>query len=139
MMPQRSSRSVRISYPRHSRTEVIERLKAGVQALCRRLPVTRLVLFGSYAASRHTAASDIDVLVVYAGPPRPDAYAIVKKTLALRGLEPHVYTEAEAQAMYDMLERMTRGGVVIYDGTADRGSSSDQRPAFSDQPTKNER
>lgn len=115
MMQQRLSRSARISYPRHSRAEVIERLKTGVQALRGRLPVTRLVLFGSYAAGRHTAASDIDVLVVYTGPPRPDAFAVVKKTLALRGLEPHVYTEEEAQAMHDTLERMTREGVVLYE------------------------
>ncbi len=114
-MPNTSSSSVRISYPRHSRAEVVERLRSGAAKLRRRLPVRRMVLFGSYAAGRHTAASDIDVLVVYADPPVPGAYALVRKTLGLRGLEPHVYTETEAAALHETIERMTRAGIVIFD------------------------
>jgi predicted nucleotidyltransferase len=48
------------------------------------------VLFGSYARSRQTVASDIDVLVVYAGAVRGDAYGLVRRALDLWRLEPHV-------------------------------------------------
>src|SRR3990170_7801764 len=78
-----SSSSVKISYPRYSRQEVLNRLAAGVIALQQRLPLKRVVLFGSYASGRFTAASDIDVLVVYEGEPRPDAFALIKRTLDL--------------------------------------------------------
>ena len=76
------------------------------------------MLFGSYATGRHTVASDIDVLVIYAGAPIPEAYAVVKKTFGLYGVEPHVYTEAEAQALRDTVGRMTRDSVVIYSAEA---------------------
>lgn len=115
-MPNTSSRSVKISYPAHSREEVLQHLEERVAALRDRLPcVQRVVLFGSYATGRHTAASDIDLLVVYAGNPVPDAYQAVKKTVGLRGLEPHVYAEAEARAVAGTLRRMTRDGVTIFD------------------------
>lgn len=111
-----SSGSVRITFPRYEREEVIRKLRARVDAIREALPVTRVVLFGSYATGRHTAASDIDVLVVYAGAAREDAYAVVRRGFDLRGLEPHVYTETEAQAMDDTLARMTRDGVTIFEG-----------------------
>lgn len=63
-------------------------------------------------------ASDVDLLVVYDGPPREDAFATVKKTLPIRGLEPHVYTCEAADAQADLLARMARNGVLIFD-TAD--------------------
>ncbi len=74
----------------------------------------RVVLFGSWAAGRHTAASDVDLLVVYMGHPREDAFGIVKTTLGIPGLEPHVYAEGEAEGMRDRLDRMTAGGVVLF-------------------------
>jgi hypothetical protein len=76
------------------------------------------VLFGSYAAGRATVASDVDLLVVYDGPPREDAFATIKKTIPVRGLEPHAYTTKEAGAQATLLDRMTRTGVLIFD-TAD--------------------
>ena len=109
-----SSSSVRVFYPRFSKRELIGHLRDRVPALLQCLPVKRVVLFGSYARGRHTVASDIDLLVVYAGEPRPDAFAIVKKVIALRGLEPHVYPEAEYLVMKDTIERMIVGGVVLF-------------------------
>ena len=64
-----------------------ERLKG----LNERLPLVRVVLFGSYAKGNYTAASDIDLLVVYRDERREDAYSLVKRVLDLPGLEPHVY------------------------------------------------
>jgi len=77
------------------------------------LPVRRAVLFGSWATGKATAFSDIDVLVVYEGPPRPDAYAIVRRSIPIRGLEPHLYSEGEAEAVAETIERMVRGGVPL--------------------------
>jgi len=42
-----------------------------------------------------TAFSDVDLLVVYDDPIREDAYKTVKKTIRLKGLEPHVYFLSE--------------------------------------------
>jgi hypothetical protein len=67
----------------------------------------------TYAKGTHTVASDVDVLVVYRGETRPDAYATVRRTLDVRGLEPHVYTEAEYAARATTLDRMIAGGIEI--------------------------
>ena len=83
-------------------------------ALREKLPLTRVILFGSYAKGRQTIASDIDLLVVYAGAARDDAYALVRRTLGIRRLEPHVYTEQEYAAVQETLERMVQEGITIY-------------------------
>jgi len=80
-----------------------------------RLPLRRVVLFGSYARGRQTAFSDLDLLVVYADPPRADAFALVKRALALRGLEPHVLAESEYATVRATWERMTRDGVELWE------------------------
>lgn len=109
-----SSSSVRVFYPRYSRDEVLNGLAEGVAALKEELPLARVVLFGSYASGRHAVGSDIDVLVVYSGERREDAFKVVKQTLALAGVEPHVYTEEEARAVEPTLRRMAEQGVVLY-------------------------
>jgi predicted nucleotidyltransferase len=114
-MPTRSSGSVRIFSPDHSREEIIEELHASLPALRRQLPLRRLVLFGSQASGRAAVGSDVDVLVIYDDPPRDDAFAIVKKTIALRGVEPHLFTTSQAQERRDLIRRMTEDSVVIFD------------------------
>lgn len=81
-------RSVRVSYPKFSRDVLLAMLGERLPRLAERLPLVRVVLFGSWAAGRHTAASDVDLLVVYMGHPREDAFGIVKTTLGTPGLEP---------------------------------------------------
>ena len=88
-------------------------LREGVERLAVVLPVQRAVLFGSYAKGNYTVASDVDLLVVYRGQARDDAYAVTKRTLNIPELEPHLYTEAEYEALAPTLERMTAGGVVL--------------------------
>jgi len=78
------------------------------------------VLFGSYAKGRQTVASDIDLLVVYTGRPRADAYALVKRVLDIRRLEPHVYAEEEYEAVRTAVERMVRDGIPIVPGGPDQ-------------------
>ena len=58
----------------------------------------------------------IDILVVYKGPKRDDAFKIIKKTIGLSGLKPHVYTDEEYREMKDMLDKMLgEKSVVIFD------------------------
>jgi predicted nucleotidyltransferase len=77
------------------------------------LPLIRAALFGSYASGRHTAASDIDVLLVYAGPRRSDAFALAKRALDIRGLEPHVLCEQDFQAVQSVWAAMLQGSVPL--------------------------
>ena len=88
-------------------------LRERLPLLGKRLPLVRVVLFGSWSTGRHTPASDVDLLVIYRGEQREDAFRVVKTTLALPGLEPHVYTQHEAETMQNRLARMTAGGIVL--------------------------
>jgi predicted nucleotidyltransferase len=114
-MQSRSSSSVKIFYPTLSQAEVVSRLRAGMRELEKQLPLVYVVLFGSYAKGNYTVGSDIDLLVVYRGEARPDAYACVKKILDLPRLEPHVYAEAEYERLRETLRKMTEGGIVLVD------------------------
>lgn len=84
-----------------------------MRELARLLPVRRAALFGSWVRGHATARSDVDVLVIYADPPRADAYALVWRTLQTPGLEPHVYAESEAVAIQGTLDRMAMGGIDL--------------------------
>jgi len=72
-MQRKYSSSVRIFYPRFDRETIIKILQKKIQALKKELPVSLIVLFGSYAKDNYTAKSDIDLLVVYRGKVK-DAY-----------------------------------------------------------------
>jgi hypothetical protein len=96
-----------------------------VTVLEERLPLKKMVLFGSYAKGRQTVASDVDLLVVYAGKPREDAYKLVKRTLNISRLEPHVYSEEEYERAKSTIERMVQGGLVIIPHTTE-GSAEDE-------------
>jgi predicted nucleotidyltransferase len=113
-MRSRSSPSVKVFSPPYSREEVIELLRLRLPSLNKHLPLQRAVLFGSYARGNYTAFSDIDLLVVYAGPPRENAFALTVKTLALRGLQPHVLSEEEFQRVEGVWKRMLEGGVELW-------------------------
>lgn len=114
-MPNESSRSATISWPTRDREDLVASIQAALPALREVLPIQRVVLFGSHATGRATVASDVDLLVVYEGPAREEAFAVVKKTVSVQGLEPHVYTTAEASNRQTLLRRMTRDGIVLYD------------------------
>ncbi|MFA0761943.1 MAG: hypothetical protein HZLCBSQH_002055 [Candidatus Fervidibacterota bacterium] len=113
-MPSKSFGSVKILSPRYSREEVVQLLKERLPELAKALPLRRVVLFGSYARGNFTAFSDIDLLVVYADPPRSDAYGLVKKTLNLLGLQPHVLSESEFTAVHTVWQKMIQDGLDLY-------------------------
>jgi hypothetical protein len=79
-----------------------------------------IALFGSYATGNYTAASDIDVLVIYSGKQNDEAFQIVKSTLGIPGVEPHVYTESQAREMSAIIKKMIRNGIVIYQSPVSR-------------------
>jgi len=97
-----------------TKLEAIRLLSERLKTLAEHLPITRVVLFGSYARGNYTVGSDIDLLVVYRGERREDAYALVKKVLNLPGLEPHVYTEAECETVHGTIQTMLRDSVVLF-------------------------
>ena len=87
-----------------------------MEALKKELSVSLVVLFGSYAKDNYSIKSDIDLLVVYRGKKR-DAYAKVKKTMDIYGLEPHIYSEEEYEAIKNTIEKMIESDIVIFKRT----------------------
>jgi hypothetical protein len=113
-MLKRSSDSAKIFYPEYDREKVLEIIRNSLPQLLKVLPVKLVVLFGSYAKGNFTSFSDIDLLVVYEDPIREDAYKMVKKTIRLKGLEPHVYSLSEYKQIEETIAKMIENGVVVY-------------------------
>jgi predicted nucleotidyltransferase len=90
-------------------------LQESLPKLKEHLDLKLVVLFGSYATGRFTAASDVDLLVVYEGPERDDVYALCKKTLGVPRLEPHVYSAGLFAEMKESIKPMIQKGVVLID------------------------
>jgi len=113
-MHKRSSSSVRVFYPKLDSTELVRILSQELKRLTPRLPLVRVILFGSYAKGNYTVGSDVDLLIIYQGDPQPSAYATVKSTLNIPRLEPHLYTESEYRILKGTLDRMSAGGIVLF-------------------------
>ncbi|MBA7682178.1 hypothetical protein ES703_90524 [subsurface metagenome] len=113
-MQRKSSDSVRVFYPKFDKREVIEAIDKKLEDLQKKLPLMLVVLFGSYAKRNYTVASDVDLLVVYKGRERKEAYAVVKRTVDVFGLEPHVYSQAHYQQMKSTIDKMIKGGMVLF-------------------------
>lgn len=120
-MRKESSSSVRIFYPRFDKEELIQKLKKKLGNLAKELPLSFVVLFGSYAQGNYTVASDVDLLVVYGGKERKDAFATVKNTLDIPLLEPHVYSDDQYESLKGIIGRMIAGGVVLVSRMEVRG------------------
>jgi len=110
---------VRVTYPALTKAQVIQRLTEAYAGLRRRLPVTMMVLYGSYVHGRQTAGSDIDVIVVYSGKRRHNAYRLIIEETKLPRLEPKVYTEEQFNSMIAgssrFAETLEKEGIVIAD------------------------
>ena len=113
-MQPRSSSAVRVFYPRFKKEEVIERICRRLEPLREKLPLVYCVLFGSYAKGNYTVASDIDLLIIYKGTRREDAYALSKKLIGIPSLEPHVYCEVEYKEMKQTVDKMIQNGIVLF-------------------------
>jgi len=110
-MQRKSSSSVRIYWPEFSREELLRLLTERVGMLREKLPVRLISLFGSYAKSRQTAASDIDLLVVYDGPKRDDDYKLVWETLRISCLQLHIYTAEELGMLVESGSRFPKEAI----------------------------
>ena len=112
-MPEKSSSSVRVFYPKYEREQLIKLLKERVKALKKKMPLVKVVLFGSYARGNYNAFSDVDILVIYKDPKDSQDYKKVRKTLNLPGTEVHVYTVSEYRNFKEIIDRMISGGVEL--------------------------
>jgi len=109
---------VKVYYPKFSREEIVSLMKKRIKALSKMLPLKAVVLFGSYAEGRFTAASDIDILIVYEGSRRKDVYKICWDTINIPQAELHIYSSHE----YDALKKsksffpseIDKKGIVIW-------------------------
>ena len=113
-MLKKSSSSVQIFYPKFNKEKLIQAIRERLEDLNKKLPVLLVVLFGSYAKGCYTVASDADLLVVYRGKERKDAYATVKRTLGVPRLEPHVYSDSEYEKMKKTIKKMIKNGIVLF-------------------------
>ena len=108
---------VRVAYPILNRKQVVDRLRETCVDLARKLPISLVILFGSYASGRNTAGSDIDLLVVYRGDRMEDAYNLVVDSIRLPRLEPRIYTEEEFHLLLAgsprFAEVLTKEGIAI--------------------------
>jgi len=118
-MQKASSSSVQVYYPPFSKQELIQKLHKQLRALEEKLPLSYVVLFGSYARGNYTAASDVDLLVVYEGEDREDAFATVKKVTSIPRLEPHVYSEREYEKLKGTIHNMIEDGVILFSKSRD--------------------
>lgn len=102
-MPRASSGSARIFYPDFSQEEVIERIREVASSLKEELGLVRVALFGSYATGRHTASSDIDILIVYEerNCEEKNVYKKIMKSLTLPRVELHIVSRRE----YEQIRR----------------------------------
>jgi predicted nucleotidyltransferase len=113
-MQGKSSNTVRVVFPPFSRDELVAQLRRQVADLAERLPLRRVALFGSWAAGRATVASDVDVLVIYDGPVRADAFLRANQAILVPRLEAHVYAFEEAERIQGTLARMTHGAIELW-------------------------
>ncbi|MEA2074394.1 MAG: nucleotidyltransferase domain-containing protein [Euryarchaeota archaeon] len=109
----KSSGSVRVFYPKYDTEWLVQEIRKKLEELNEKLSTSMVVLFGSFAKRNYTVASDVDLLVVYKGEKKEDAYVIVKSSLDIPRLEPHVYSQREYEDMKGVISKMIEGGIVI--------------------------
>jgi len=83
-----------------------------------KIPLVKLILFGSYAKNRHTAASDIDLLIIYNGNKLKDDYHIVWDILQLPEVQLHIYTLDEFEKLKSSgssFPKEAEKGIILYD------------------------
>ncbi len=99
------------------KAEVIERVKQYAAVLAYELPVTQVILFGSYALGNPHEDSDIDVAVVMHDVDTGNYLAVLKRLCVLRTpidpmIEPHLLLETGNNGGF--LQEVQRTGEVIY-------------------------
>ena len=116
-MRERSSDSVKIYSPRYRREDIIRILRSKVGEIRKRIPVKKIILFGSYAKNRYTVASDVDILVVYEERVGLDPYSIIWDIIDMPEVQLHIYRVDEYRKMRENLfiKEVERSGIVIWE------------------------
>lgn len=101
-----------------SRDEILARIRSSLPRLRDVLPLHAVYLFGSYARGDYSPGSDVDVLVVYRGARREDAYALAWDALDVPKLQLHIYSLEEFDALKGQkpspLDVMLREAVLLW-------------------------
>lgn len=117
-MREESSDTVKVYYPEFDLEELTRRLRKGIKTILKHLPLKRVILFGSYAEGKNTAASDVDLLIVYEDPKREGAYGICWDALKIPQLELFIYTASEYEKMKmrktSIAREVERKGIIIW-------------------------
>ena len=118
-MRKRSSSSVKVFYPKFSLEEVVKRIKEVVSQFREELGLEKVVLFGSYARRSYTAASDIDIFIVYDERKCHEdrVYKTLMKNLKLPRVELHILSKKDYELMRKSkwIEVIEREGKRIID------------------------
>ena len=116
-MRRRSWNSVRVFYPPFSREELLKLLRERSRILSERIPLVKVILFGSYAKGRQTPSSDVDVLIVHRCESL-DVYSLAWDVLDIPQLQLHVYREEDYKRLRkvkgSLVQVAEREGVVVY-------------------------
>jgi uncharacterized protein len=99
------------------KAEAIELVRRYAAAVSQELPVTRVILFGSYVTGHPSEDSDIDVAVVMHDVAVDEYLGVLKRLCLLRTridplIEPHLMLEVENDGGF--LQEVKRTGEVIY-------------------------
>ncbi|MEM2442970.1 MAG: nucleotidyltransferase domain-containing protein [Candidatus Bathyarchaeia archaeon] len=99
-MLRRYSGSVRVFFPKFSREDVIREVGRCAYALREELGLERVIIFGSYARGDYTAASDIDILVIFDDERSSEdkVYKSLMRNIRLPRVELHIVPKRELEA-----------------------------------------
>ncbi len=98
-MQNESSIDVRIYYPRLTREEILQQLRASSQELSKVVNLLEMRLFGSYAKGTNTASSDVDIFIVFEGYDKDEVYSKCWQIIGIPEAEIHLYTRRERDQM----------------------------------------
>lgn len=110
---------MRIYYREYDLDRIRERV-ARAEGRLRSLGVVRVVLFGSYASGRATAASDVDLLVLVRERKDKGNYHEICEALSMPEAEVHLYALDEFRRLEEsgswLAREATRRGVTLMEG-----------------------
>lgn len=117
-MRKRSSSTVKVYYPEFSQEEMIEKIRGKINELLKKIPLESVTLFGSYAEKRQTAASDIDLLIIYKGHEMKDAYSTCWDIFKIPQLQIHIYTSSQYEKLKAsgslLPKEVEKKGIIIW-------------------------
>ncbi|MEM2841877.1 MAG: nucleotidyltransferase domain-containing protein [Thermoproteota archaeon] len=115
-MQEGSSNTVKIYYPEFNLEELIERIKRGVEIILKSLPIETVILFGSYVEGKHTAASDVDLLIIYESPKRKNDYSVCWDAFKIPQLELFIYTKSEYEKLRKsgIAREVEKKGIIVW-------------------------